>query len=118
MTKINSTEESEMPERRRYRDRIVDDDWGLRTDRAQRAFGLFCLSWIDASRQLGFGSAYLALNTAEDLSRGLCAGPERDVEVRRTDTPAGTPASRGDDARVVEAKVVSTDKVKRRQPGA
>lgn len=99
-----------MSERTRNRDRVVEDQWGLRTDRAQRAFGRFCLSWIGAGRQLGFGSAYLVLRTAEDLSENGCAGPAREVEERRTST------TRTDDTGVVRAEKV--EQVSRRRRGA
>ena len=99
-----------MSERNRNRDRSVEDQWGLRTDRAQRAFGRFCLSWIGASRQLGFGSAHLMLRTAEDLSDGACPAQAREVEERRTST------TRADDTGVVREERV--EKVSRRRRGA
>jgi hypothetical protein len=64
--------EDVMREDRYRRSRSVDDQWGLRTDRAQHAFSRFCLAWIGAGRELGFGSAYLALRTVDDLTEDLC----------------------------------------------
>jgi hypothetical protein len=79
------------------RERVREDRWGLRTERASSAMSRFCLAWVDAARDLGFGGAHLALRTAEDLSEAACPSPRelaarpeprstqsvRTVEVRR-----------------------------------
>jgi hypothetical protein len=97
-----------MTERTRNRDRIVEDSWGLRTDRAQRAFGRFCLSWIGASRQFGFGSAHLVLRTAEDLSEGLCPAvqPATEVVEERRSRDNSVSAGQDDDTRATASKTV------------
>jgi len=64
-----------MRDDRRDRDPALDDRWGLRTERASTAVSRFCLAWIDAGRDLGFGAAHLALRTAEDLSEAACPSP-------------------------------------------
>jgi hypothetical protein len=64
-----------MRDDRRDRDPAPDDRWGLRSERASTAVSRFCLAWIDAGRDLGFGAAHLALHTAEDLSESVCPSP-------------------------------------------
>jgi hypothetical protein len=64
-----------MRDDRRDRAPLREDRWGLRTERASNAVSRFCLAWIDAGRDLGFGAAHLALRTAEDLSETACPSP-------------------------------------------
>jgi len=64
-----------MRDDRRDGDPAPGDRWGLRTERASNAVSRFCLAWIDAGRDLGFGAAHLALRTAEDLSEAACPAP-------------------------------------------
>jgi hypothetical protein len=65
---------------RRYRN--GDGELGLRTGRAADAFSGFCLAWIDAGREIAFGSAQLLLDTADDLAAASCSS-ERVGAVRR-----------------------------------
>lgn len=65
---------------RRYRN--DEGGLGLRSGRAADAFSGFCLDWIDAGREIAFGSAQLLLDTADDLAAASCSS-ERIGAVRR-----------------------------------
>ncbi|HEX2762561.1 MAG TPA: hypothetical protein VHM92_01780 [Allosphingosinicella sp.] len=65
---------------RRYRN--GEGELGLRTGRAADAFSGFCLAWIDAGREIAFGSTQLLLDTADDIAAASC-GSERVGAVRR-----------------------------------
>ena len=45
----------------------------LRGERAQDAFSLFCLSWLDVGREIVFASADTMLRTADDVTATTCS---------------------------------------------
>ncbi|PVX28396.1 hypothetical protein DD559_02775 [Sphingomonas pokkalii] len=57
------------------RDDEDDAPLNLRSERATNAFSDFCFAWLDAGRQITFGSARVMLRTADDLTAANCSAP-------------------------------------------